>query len=70
MYSYAISRGLFLGVSLEGARIKENKRANQRFFGQEITVREILTQKMVEDLATLKLLRTIKKLRLGKGEET
>lgn len=70
IYSYAISRGLFVGISLEGARIRENQRVNERFFGRRITSREILTQKMVEDPATFKLLRIIKRIRLGKGEET
>jgi lipid-binding SYLF domain-containing protein len=70
IYAYAISRGLFVGASLEGSRIREDERANQQFFGRKISAREILTGKPVEDRATRELLQIIKKIRLGEGEET
>jgi len=70
IYAYAISRGLFVGASLEGSRIREDERTNQQFFGRKISAREILTGKPVEDRATRELLQIIKKIRLGEGEET
>lgn len=70
IYAYAIARGFFAGISLEGARVRENRKANEAFFGRKISPREILTEKRVQDRATRELLQTIRKLRLGKGEET
>lgn len=70
IYAYAIARGFFAGISIEGARIRDNKKANEAFFGRKISVQEILTGKQAEDSATRELIRTIRRLRLGKGEET
>ena len=40
--SYSRTRGLFAGVSLEGAVIKQDKSANERLYGRPITAKEIL----------------------------
>eukprot|EP01034_Spumella_vulgaris_P032053 gene32053-39595_t len=41
-YSYAHSRGLFAGVSLEGAMIFSRGEVNHRFYGRPVTPEEIL----------------------------
>jgi lipid-binding SYLF domain-containing protein len=40
--SYSRSRGLFAGVSLEGAVIKQDHKGNQRIYGRKIEPKEIL----------------------------
>jgi lipid-binding SYLF domain-containing protein len=40
--SYSRSRGLFAGVSLEGATVKADTSANERFYGQKYTTRQIV----------------------------
>jgi lipid-binding SYLF domain-containing protein len=44
-YAYSHSKGLFVGISLEGAVIKPRKDVNAAFYGQarEVTAREILS---------------------------
>jgi len=43
MLSYSRSRGLFAGVSLEGATLRPDEDANRELYGHEATNREILT---------------------------
>jgi lipid-binding SYLF domain-containing protein len=40
--SYSRSRGLFAGISLEGATVKADTSANERFYGQKYTTRQIV----------------------------
>src|SRR5579863_781797 len=40
--SYSRTRGLFAGVSLEGAGFKQEKEANRSLYGRDVTAREIL----------------------------
>ena len=42
VYSYSISQGLFLGVSLSGAVLEIDKKANSRFYGHDATVTDII----------------------------
>lgn len=42
IYSYARSKGLFAGLSLEGARIAADKKAIKRFYGKETEPKGIL----------------------------
>jgi lipid-binding SYLF domain-containing protein len=42
IYSYARSKGLFAGVSLEGAKIAPDKKAIQRFYGKAVNPRVIV----------------------------
>lgn len=42
VYSYSRSKGLFAGVSLEGAVIATRKGANDRYYGRPVTAQEIL----------------------------
>src|SRR5437667_42900 len=45
--SYSRSRGLFAGVSLEGAVLKQDDDANQRLYGRAIDAKEILFTRTV-----------------------
>ena len=43
MLSYSRSRGLFAGISLEGATLRPDEEANHELYGHDTTNREILT---------------------------
>jgi lipid-binding SYLF domain-containing protein len=43
MLSYSRSRGLFAGISLEGATLRPDEEANRELYGRNATNREILT---------------------------
>jgi len=43
MLSYSRSRGLFAGISLEGATLRPDQEANRELYGRDVTNREILT---------------------------
>jgi lipid-binding SYLF domain-containing protein len=43
MLSYSRSRGLFAGISLEGATLRQDEGTNKELYGREATNREILT---------------------------
>ena len=42
IYSYARSKGLFAGLSLEGARINVDKSADRRFYGRDVAAESLL----------------------------
>ncbi len=42
IYSYSLSKGLFAGISLEGAIIATQSGANARYYGEPIKARQIL----------------------------
>ena len=44
--SYSRSRGVFAGVSLEGATLRPDNEDNQKLYGREMSQREILTGKV------------------------
>ena len=46
--SYSRSKGLFAGLSLEGATIFQNEDANRAFYGKELSARDILIGKKVK----------------------
>lgn len=48
--SYSRSKGLFAGVSLDGAVIVEDKDANRALYGKDVTAREILIERKVSSL--------------------
>ncbi len=52
IYSYARSRGLFAGLSLEGARLAPDNKANRRFYGEFLDADEILFDHQVPRLPT------------------
>jgi SH3 domain-containing YSC84-like protein 1 len=43
MLSYSRSRGIFVGIALEGATMRPDKDADRELYGRDITNREILT---------------------------
>ncbi len=52
IYSYASSKGLFAGVSLEGARIGPDERSNHEFYGAKVTPRQLLFDHQAPNLPT------------------
>ena len=42
IYSYARSRGLFVGVSLEGGLVNMNSAANMKYYGRKLSAKQIL----------------------------
>jgi lipid-binding SYLF domain-containing protein len=42
IYSYSLSKGLFAGISLEGAVLATQSGANMRYYGEAIKARQIL----------------------------
>jgi len=45
VYTYSLSKGLFAGVSLEGAVIVTEKEKNERYYGRSVTASKILSGK-------------------------
>ena len=45
MYSYSISKGAFIGASLEGASIDNNVNANQVYWNRRLTPEEMLKRR-------------------------
>jgi lipid-binding SYLF domain-containing protein len=43
MLTYARTKGLFAGISLNGASLDPASDANQRLYGQDLTARQIVT---------------------------
>jgi len=62
MYSYSISKGAYIGVSLQGSAIEEDSEANELFYVKSISNRTILGGKINVNPAVLKLLLLIKKI--------
>jgi lipid-binding SYLF domain-containing protein len=42
IYTYAKSKGLFAGLSIAGARLAADKKANAQYYGQPVTVKQLL----------------------------
>ena len=40
--SYSRARGLFAGVTVNGSTIRQDRDANQRFYGQSLSTRDIV----------------------------
>src|SRR5579872_1419829 len=59
MLSYSRSRGLFAGISLEGATLRPDGDANRELYGRETTNREILTGDFKTPPAAEKFKRTL-----------
>ena len=62
IYSYSISKGAYIGVSFQGSAIEEDSKANELFYGKNISNRTILGSKITINPAVLKLLLLIKKV--------
>jgi lipid-binding SYLF domain-containing protein len=50
LYSYAKSRGLFAGVSVEGARLAPHQKSINRYYGQRLWPEQILFEGAVEEM--------------------
>ena len=60
--SYSRSKGLFAGLSLEGATIFQNQDSNRAFYGKELSARDILIdKKIVATSLAQKLINTLQK---------
>lgn len=55
MLSYSRSRGLFAGISLQGATLRPDSDANKELYGRDISNREILTGSVKTPAAAEKL---------------
>ena len=42
IYTYAKSKGLFAGLSVEGARLAADKKSNAQYYGQPVTLEQLL----------------------------
>jgi len=62
IYSYSQSRGLYIGLSVQGAQIKQNHQANRQLYGQKIDSEEILTTKISSNPSSLRLQQFLKDL--------
>lgn len=51
MLSYSRSRGLFAGISLEGATLRPDQDTNRELYGRDVTNREILTSMQIPAVA-------------------
>jgi lipid-binding SYLF domain-containing protein len=40
--SYSRSRGLYAGLSLQGSSLQEDRKANRKFYGAEVTMKDII----------------------------
>jgi lipid-binding SYLF domain-containing protein len=47
IFTYSRSRGLFAGVSLEGATLRQDNDANQKIYGRKVSASEIVRQQAV-----------------------
>jgi lipid-binding SYLF domain-containing protein len=47
IYSYAKSKGLFAGLSIEGARLAADKKSNAQYYGSAVTVQQLLFDQSV-----------------------
>jgi len=54
MLSYSRSRGLFAGISLEGSTLRPDNRADEKLYGKELTVKQILREGKVGAPASAK----------------
>jgi len=48
VYSYSRSKGLFAGLSISGSSIDVDENANDRFYGEEVSAKEIFDNEMEE----------------------
>lgn len=68
IYSYSLSKGIFAGLSLEGAVIQPDEQAVKEFWGKPLKADQIL-ERPARDRRVAELLRELEKL-LAKGSTT
>lgn len=49
VFSFAISKGLFIGASVEGSVLTSNAEANQSYYGQPVTSQQIVIERTVSN---------------------
>lgn len=54
--SYSLQRGIFAGVSLQGASLREDLKSNQAMYGKKLTNREIMSTNPTAPAAAAELL--------------
>lgn len=64
-YAYALSRGIFTGISFEGTQMREHTKANREFWKQDIPATTILSQFLPPDFASRNLARLLVTLAWG-----
>lgn len=62
IYSYSQSRGLYIGLSVQGAQIKQNHQANRQLYQKSVDPEEILTSKVSSNPESLRLLQMLQDL--------
>lgn len=55
IYSYARSKGLYAGVSLEGAAVLSSKKWNAKYYGRSVNARDIVVNRSVDNPAATSL---------------
>lgn len=59
--SFAKSKGLFIGLNLEGAVVKVNADANKAYYGKEVSPLDIIVKNAVSNPGSAKLREELKK---------
>ncbi|HVV70694.1 MAG TPA: lipid-binding SYLF domain-containing protein [Verrucomicrobiae bacterium] len=67
MLSYSRSRGVFAGISLDGATLRQDLDDNEELYGKKIENREILTGNTAPPAAASKLIQGLNKYSARKG---
>lgn len=62
IYSYSQSRGLYVGLSVQGAQIKQNREANHQFYRQKIDPEKILSSVISSNPSSLEFIQYLKEL--------
>lgn len=62
IYSYSISKGLYIGASFQGSTIRENSYANKIFYRKDISNKTILKTKILKNAEVQKLSDLIKEI--------
>jgi SH3 domain-containing YSC84-like protein 1 len=52
VYTYAKTKGLFAGISIEGARLAADQRANALYYGRGVTAKQLLFENRVPRVPT------------------
>ncbi|MEI6158002.1 MAG: lipid-binding SYLF domain-containing protein [Atribacterota bacterium] len=55
IYSYSLSRGLYAGVSIQGAKLKQNRKASRNFYEKNADPQEILSNTISQEPSSLRL---------------
>jgi SH3 domain-containing YSC84-like protein 1 len=61
VYTYSRNKGLFAGVSLEGAIIGTQKTANARYYGRVVSARSILSGRVSPPSGVQRLLTVLRR---------